>query len=182
MHHFLIGIPGSGKSSFAAQLARLNDRSVILSTDRLRAELYGNESIQGNWQEIEAVLISRIQEALNARQTVIYDATNAQRTWRLKFLKKAAVATEEPLQWMAWYLKTPIEICKVWNQKRSRKVPTEILESMAQAIANFPPHIAEGFAKVVEVDLSQNSLSLADLKREIGGVCYSSGSCNSHTS
>ncbi|HIK33397.1 MAG TPA: ATP-binding protein [Oscillatoriales cyanobacterium M59_W2019_021] len=181
MHHFLIGLPGSGKSTFAAQLDSLNDESIIISPDRIRAELYGNESIQGNWQEIEAVLISRIQEALNARQTVIYDATNAQRTWRLKFLKKVAVATEEPLQWMAWYLKAPIKICKVWNQQRSRKVPTEVIESMAQALSEFPPHIAEGFAKVVEVDLSKNSLSLADLKREIDGVCYSSGSRNSST-
>ncbi|RMG08866.1 MAG: hypothetical protein D6728_13705 [Cyanobacteria bacterium J055] len=48
MHHFLIGLPGSGKSTFAAQLDSLNDESIIISPDRIRAELYGNESIQGN--------------------------------------------------------------------------------------------------------------------------------------
>ena len=43
----LIGLPGSGKSSLAEQLVAQSPGSAIISTDAIRAQLFGDEGIQG---------------------------------------------------------------------------------------------------------------------------------------
>jgi predicted kinase len=83
--HFLIGPPGSGKSTFAAELAKQGGCRIV-STDQIRETLYGDPSIQGDWSEIEAQVLSQIREAIAANQPVIYDATNAKRVWRMTLL------------------------------------------------------------------------------------------------
>jgi predicted kinase len=46
---FLIGLPGSGKSTFACKLQEMIPNAVIVSSDTARKKLYGDESIQGDW-------------------------------------------------------------------------------------------------------------------------------------
>ena len=148
--HFLIGIPGSGKSTFAHALAKLGNY-VIVSTDEIRAALYGDATTQGNWSEVENQVIVLIENAIASGKGVIYDATNCKRSFRLDFLMKVAAKN---LVWIAWYLKTPIEICMKWNQQRDRQVPPEIIASMYKSLLNFPPLAAEGFAAVEEIDVT----------------------------
>jgi predicted kinase len=50
--HLLIGPPGSGKTTLAHQLAPLlngaeGQSAVVLSTDAIRAELFGDAAVQG---------------------------------------------------------------------------------------------------------------------------------------
>lgn len=45
--HFLIGVPSSGKSTFAQLLAQTGNYQII-STDAIRQQLYGDETIQGS--------------------------------------------------------------------------------------------------------------------------------------
>ena len=61
----LIGAAASGKSTAAPKIAAKNN-AVIISTDTIRAALYGAEHIQGNWIEIEAVLYDRIKKAIRS--------------------------------------------------------------------------------------------------------------------
>ena len=51
--HILIGCPSSGKSSLAGQIQEENPHYQNISTDQIRAELFGDETIQGNWSQIE---------------------------------------------------------------------------------------------------------------------------------
>ena len=55
----------------------------MLSTDAIRAELFGDASVQGPWDEIRAVMLQRLREAVAAGRPVIIDATHARRPWRL---------------------------------------------------------------------------------------------------
>ncbi|MEA5575945.1 WYL domain-containing protein [Anabaena sp. UHCC 0451] len=151
--HFLIGVPGSGKSTFAANLAKLGNYRVI-STDAIRGQLYSDATIQGEWIEIEAKVISAVVTAITEGVSVIYDATNAKRVWRLDLLQKLNLAVSTPVLWMGWYLQTPIEICKHWNQQRSRQVPDVIIDKMSESLQDFPPIAAEGFAIIKEVDVT----------------------------
>ena len=48
----LIGPPGSGKTTMAVLMAPLLN-AELLSTDCIRKELYGDETCQGEWSEIE---------------------------------------------------------------------------------------------------------------------------------
>jgi predicted kinase len=52
--HLLIGPPGSGKTTLAGQLAPLlqgesGQPGLVLSTDVIRAELFGDAGVQGPW-------------------------------------------------------------------------------------------------------------------------------------
>ena len=49
--YVMVGAPGSGKSTYAAKLAKEHN-AIIISGDDIRAELYGSADIQGNWGEI----------------------------------------------------------------------------------------------------------------------------------
>lgn len=108
--HFLIGPPGSGKSSFAQILSQVADCEII-STDNIREELYGDAKNQGEWFTIESIAIDRIFTALKLGKNIIYDATNFKRPFRMDFLEKveARFADSElsKFKWIGWYLTTP---------------------------------------------------------------------------
>lgn len=144
--HFLIGPPGGGKSTLAAQLAQQGDFRIV-STDQIREALYGDASIQGEWQVIEEQVLAQILAAMASGQPVIYDATNVQRSWRVAILKQLNLHAP-PCLWIAWHLQTPLETCKAWNQKRKRRVPEEVIERMFNSLQEFPPVPTEGFAVV----------------------------------
>lgn len=144
----MIGVPGSGKSTVANYLAK-QTKGLIISTDQIREELYGDAIIQGNWSEIEAEVLRQMTIAIAIDQPIIYDATNAYKQWRLELLEKIALISPEiHRHWVAWLLETPLETCKQNNQNRQRQVPESVIEQMAKAIANSPPTLSEGFIKI----------------------------------
>lgn len=160
--HFLIGPPGSGKSTFAVQLLKLDPNAVIVSTDQIRRELFGDEGIQGDWSIIEQQVIARMLEAFLARRPVIYDATNAKRDWRLSILRQVA---DKNVQWIAWHLQTPLSVCQVWNKQRHRQVPFAVIEELYQALQDNPPHIEEGFVAVKELALSDKEIDWVQVEQ-----------------
>ena len=72
---FLVGISGSGKSTIAQEYAEKFNAEVF-SSDKIRFELYGDESIQDNPQKVFQILHKRIKTALKQGKNAIYDATN----------------------------------------------------------------------------------------------------------
>jgi predicted kinase len=143
--HLLIGLPASGKSTLAQLLAQQTG-GLIVSTDAIRAQIYGDTSIQGDWAEIEAEVFSQIRLAVAHQQSAIYDATNASQTWRVKFLQQTADLPNT--RWIGWYLTTPIQLCKQRNQQRDRQVPDRVIDSMATDLKQQPPKTAEGMARL----------------------------------
>ncbi|MCG6133963.1 MAG: WYL domain-containing protein [Nostoc sp. LLA-1] len=164
--HFLIGIPGSGKSTFAAELAKLGNYRIV-STDTIRHQLYGDTSIQGEWLEIEEKVISETVTAIHQGNAVIYDATNARRAWRMELLQKLDLAINSPMLWMGWYLQTPLTICQKWNQQRTRQVPAAVIDNMQTWLQDFPPISAEGFAAVKEIDVTSPNFKIQKIPQQI---------------
>ncbi len=143
--HLLVGLPSSGKSTFAQQLNQQIPNSVIISTDAIRFRLYGDESIQGNWGQIEEAVIEQIRLAITYEQTVIYDATNVRLAWRNSILDKVSDLNSE---WIAWWIKTPVNVCKYWNRRRSRQVPNRVINIYYDDLIESPPTVKEGFLAV----------------------------------
>ena len=121
-------------------------QGIIVCPDQIRATLYGNKSIQGDWSDIAGVIEQQIQQAIATQTTIIYDATNAQRTWRREFLQQYC-----QLQWLGWHIKTPLKTCLQRNQNRQRIVPPEIIRGMHHELRANPPELAEGLDDLIEV-------------------------------
>ena len=171
--HFLIGPPGSGKSSFAQLLAQVGD-CEIMSTDKIREEIYGDATNQGEWFKIESIAIDSIFTALKLGKSIIYDATNFKRAFRMDFLGKVATRFADsglsPVKWIGWYLTTPLEICKEWNQQRERQVCPEVINNMFKSLQNFSPIPGEGFAVVNEIDVTSSQVSQLQLTKLIEAI------------
>jgi predicted kinase len=152
--HLLIGPPARGKTTLAHQLAPLltgpgEAPAVVLSTDAIRSEVFGDAAVQGPWSTIQQHLHQRLREAVAEGRPVIVDATHARRPWRLALTQ--ALALPAPVEWIGWWLFTPLATCLEWNRRRQRLVPEPVIKELAAALAD--PHVGpcrdEGFAAVV---------------------------------
>ena len=123
----------------------------MLSTDVIRAELFGDAAVQGPWIDIESRLHQRIAQAVADGMPVKVDATHARRPWRLAITQ--ALSLPVPVEWIGWWLYTDLATCLQWNQTRKRLVPEPVIREMAAALADpaFGPSRSEGFAAIVAV-------------------------------
>lgn len=170
--HLLIGPPGSGKTTMAQRLQPLlhgngGQPAIVLSTDAIRAELYGDEAVQGPWDEIRAILIERLHASVAAGNPVIIDATHARRPWRLLYTQQLELA--QPVEWIGWWLKTDLNTCLEWTKQRKRPVPDAIITEYYAALNHkqFGPQRAESFATVVSLDPVAGETSSTSLAQKL---------------
>ena len=114
----LIGAAASGKSTAAPKIAAEHQNAVILSTDKMRAELYGAEHIQGNWSDIEALLYKRIKNAIKADKNIILDSTHFKKEYRAKIIKNFA----KYLEFSAYYFNYPFALIYSRNKRRADSI------------------------------------------------------------
>ncbi|MBF2050062.1 MAG: AAA family ATPase [Elainella sp. C42_A2020_010] len=142
----LIGIPGSGKSSLAAQLQQISACRII-STDSIRAQLFGNAAIQGPWLLIWREVNQQFREAVVQIQTgqidfAIYDATNTRRRVRRDLIALARSVGFSRI--VAVWLDPPLELCCWRNHQRGRQVPEAVIQRMYRQLWSSPPRLREG--------------------------------------
>lgn len=75
----LVGPPGAGKTTYANKYIEEHPDTTHLSSDSIRKELHGDESIQDNPGEVFAIMQRRAIDGLNFGYDVIYDATSMTR-------------------------------------------------------------------------------------------------------
>lgn len=167
----LIGCPSSGKSALANNLIKHNPNYQIISTDNVRTQLFGDESIQGYWLQVENEVFRQFKEHINAGHSIIYDATNAKRPWRMQLIQKIKQLGDIDI--IGLHLKTPLGICKQWNQQRDRQVPEFVIDDYFQALKQFPPIPAEGFTAVIDIPFKEDSLDLSKLDNQLAKVSRS---------
>lgn len=75
----MVGVPGSGKTTYSKKLAKTENAAVI-SLDDIRAELFGSAEIQGNWWKIWDRVVELVEE--NIDRNIILDGTFYQKDHR----------------------------------------------------------------------------------------------------
>lgn len=139
--NMLIGLPGSGKSTIAHKY--IDNSAIILSSDEIREELFGDASIQKDPQKVFSLMEERTLEALNKGFDVCYDATNLTRKNRANILSKLPLGTKK----RAIIVFCPIELCIVRDAARDRTVGAEVINRMAKSFQ--VPYYDEGFDSIV---------------------------------
>ena len=134
----MVGLPGSGKSFIAKQLAEVNDDIVIVSSDAIREEFYGDANDQSHNDKVFRIVNKRLKEGLIAEKKVILDATNISKKRRKALLRDLKYPKS-----MAIVMAVPEYICKKRDEERDRHVGPDVINRM---IKNWcPPHFSEGF-------------------------------------
>lgn len=134
----IVGIPGSGKTTYCNKYTDVHG-GVHISSDSIRRELYGDESIQGDSNYVFHVMQERTLNALSTGKSVLYDATNIKRKDRMTILDKlpSYVTKECEIIW------APIEMCIERDRNRERSVEKEVIDRM---LRNFEtPYYDEGY-------------------------------------
>jgi predicted kinase len=140
-----IGIPGSGKSSLAFRLQQHGCR--IVSTDQIRASLFGDASIQGDWR----LIWREVNQQLAALHPItVYDATNAKRAARRAVIQLARQVGYDQI--IGLWLNPPLALCLAHNQQRSRQVPEAVIRRMHQQLRTAPPKLGEGLDWLIHYD------------------------------
>lgn len=138
----LVGIPGSGKTTYAYKYIKEHPGTVHISSDKIRKELWGSEATQGDNNEIFKLMQSRAIDALNNGYSVIYDCTNMTRKDRACIIsicpKFAKIA--------AHVIFSPIETCIERDAARKRTVGKEVIDRMLQRFQ--APFVDEGISEI----------------------------------
>ncbi|MDX2214637.1 MAG: AAA family ATPase [Oculatellaceae cyanobacterium bins.114] len=142
----LIGLPGSGKSTLAKMLLETQPGRILISTDAIRGQLFGNEAVQGPWRQVWAELQRQLQQAAlqvsdGLAQEAIFDATNVVRRQRREAIALIRQCGFTHLTGL--WLDVPLEVCLERNQKRDRQVPDAIIQRMHRCLTGAPPSLQE---------------------------------------
>jgi predicted kinase len=134
-----VGLPGSGKSTYFANLG-----AHAISSDAIRLHLADDESDQTIHARVFATMRYLLKQRIELGRPVTYvDATNLTRRDRRPFIK---LAQKHVCDIEALFFDIPLEVCKVRNSSRSRLVPDQVLDRMAAKLT--PPSLEEGFSVV----------------------------------
>jgi predicted kinase len=135
-----VGLPGSGKSTWAKQQG-----VAVLSSDHLRYLLADDENDQTIHADVFASLRYVLRRRLQLRRPLtIIDATNLSLRERRPYIKTAQLYDA---QVEAMFFDTSVEVCKERNRGRPRVVPDEIIDIMAERLRI--PTVEEGFDVVM---------------------------------
>ena len=136
----LAGLPGSGKSTWAAA-----QPEAALSSDEMRRLLADDPADQSIHRRVFAALryLARVRHEVGRPVTYI-DATNLTPRDRRPWIKLAEMLDCEA---EAIFFDTALEVCLARNRTRPRIVPAQAMAEMTRKFS--PPTIAEGFQRVI---------------------------------
>lgn len=141
----MVGISGSGKSTYANGL-KTSLNAQLVETDAIRLELTGDAEDQPQNGKVFEIARKRVNDYLSQGKNTIIDATSLNAKERKDWIDIAKANNAEV---RAYFVDTPIDVCKAQNNKRARKVPEWVIDKQANKLHS--PTKAEGFDSVTVI-------------------------------
>jgi protein phosphatase len=148
----LIGVAGSGKSTFAYEHFRATE---VLSSDFFRGMVSDDESDQDASADAFALLHLALEKRLRRAKLCVVDATNLRALHRSRLLE-CAQACSRPA--VAMVFETPLAVSvERAAQRVGRVVKADIVREQAQTLApqSDADLLAEGFVRVFRINPSE---------------------------
>ncbi len=139
----LVGLPGSGKSTY---LKRMGVEG--LSSDTIRKWLSDDETDQTIHDRVFETLRYLLRQRLSLGRPLTYiDATNLTVAERAPYL---GIGRSYGCQVEALFFDIPVDLCRERNARRHRVVPEEAIGKMAARLV--PPTLEEGFDRIERIE------------------------------
>lgn len=139
----LIGLQGSGKSTFARQHFAPTE---ILSSDEFRARMCNDPASQSNNGPALEQLMATLRRRLSNKVTTVVDATNVRRDQRSELLDTAC---QQAVPAVAILLDIPVDRCRERIAERARIIRDEVLDDHAAQWPQVVDDVArEGYSAV----------------------------------
>lgn len=148
----LVGLPASGKSTLAKKLLKQYN-AILISSDEIREEMYGDVNNQDNNHDVFEVMNNRAKQTLSDGINIIYDATNINRKRRIHLINQVLRADEK----IVYYMNGTIKTIKYRNEYRSRIVPEDVIDKMYKTL--HIPVKNEGWDQVIFTQHPNNYLT-----------------------
>lgn len=147
----LIGIPGSGKSTYCNNvLLKKYPNAKLIASDIVRNE---NPHLKEEeiWPEIYRLCSSYLINGID----IIYDATNITPNVRKRFFDKLSELGAQDYEKIAYYFITNYTVCEkrvaIRNTlENERYLPVEVIKGYGEKI--IAPSIEEGFKEIIVID------------------------------
>jgi predicted kinase len=139
----MIGLPSSGKSFIAKNIAKENN-AIIISSDSIREQLFGDLKEQEHNDEVFKIFHSRIKSLLIQKRNVIADATNLTIKDRKSFFN---TLFKVDCDIIACVIARRTEECIESNKNRENPVPEYVIYRMQSRFQI--PFFNEGFKEII---------------------------------
>ena len=161
--YMMAGLPGSGKTSYA--IAHYDkETDVLLDSDAMRAELFGDETCQDNPSLVFSTMRDRAISALNSEKNVWYIATNISSKRRLALLHDFQQHVKVSYTTTIIIMATTPDECKRRNALRDRHVPNYVIDRMLTQF--WPPMPNEPWDNIITIEDSD-----ANVKASYAYIC-----------
>lgn len=140
----LVGISGSGKTTIAERYASLMKDVIVLSSDAIRAELWGDENCQHNPKKVFEIMNARTIENLKKGISVIYDATNLISSRRQQLIQKVKHYCKKTT---CVFVDKTIKECLKNQFKRKRRVSFDVIRKQYHQLE--VPTYEEGWDEII---------------------------------
>lgn len=143
--YLMVGIPGSGKSTWANEHKYIYNYKVF-SSDNYRKIILGDESNQDKGNLIFDTMCHDAAEELT-HGNICLDCVNADRKTRNSLIHRFRNIEHDTV---AVFMNTPLETCLQRNLDRNRHVPEDVIVKFYDKL-NIPT-TEDGFSSIIYVD------------------------------